>query len=231
MDAVRFSRKDSNRLHVSSLLALRNVHRQDVPACLVKSRSQVIPDPQGIGHDGEGRIHRPARREHAAVNNVKIVQVVSLAVDIEDRSLGIVPKANRPALVGHPGQRDLLADEQVTSKQPLVALPAMDVALRLLLHQAFEFRPQTLVSLQVVGRVREDDLAVLVQRDPVVGVGQILRRQLEVEGVLGHQIQGEAGGNGRGARAQGHAIQLAHKRDVTHWVLPVARGQIEVIQR
>src|SRR5439155_23983691 len=51
--------------------------------------SEVVTDPERVRHDGERRIHRAARREEARVDDVEVVDVMSLAVDVEGRGLGI----------------------------------------------------------------------------------------------------------------------------------------------
>ena len=73
--------------------------------------------------------------------------------------------------MGDSGQWDTLADEQVTSEQPDMAFMPVDRTFRLLLHQALEFRNQTLMALLIVRFVGEDDVAVAVKRDPIVGIG------------------------------------------------------------
>jgi hypothetical protein len=93
----------------------------------------VIPYPQRIGHDGQGRIHCPAGREEAGVNDIEVVHVVRLTVSVESRGLGIDPEADGAVLVRNPGQWNALADEQVASEQPDMAFMPVDRTFRLLL--------------------------------------------------------------------------------------------------
>src|SRR6516225_6655791 len=71
---------------------------------------QVITYTQGVGHDGQRRIHRAARREEAAVDDIEIVEIVRLAVRIERRAQRIAAEASRPALMGGAADRDILAE-------------------------------------------------------------------------------------------------------------------------
>jgi hypothetical protein len=103
-------------------------------AILAQSFSQVFPHPPGIGHDGQGRIHRAAGREEAGINDIEIVHVVRFTVDVESRRLGIDPKADGAVLMRDPGQRDALVDEQIPREQPDMACMPADCTLRLLLH-------------------------------------------------------------------------------------------------
>ena len=70
----------------------------------------MITDTHGVGHDGQRRIHRAARREEAAVDDIEIVEVVRLAVHIECRVPRIAAEAGRPALMGRAADRDILAE-------------------------------------------------------------------------------------------------------------------------
>ena len=49
------------------------------------------------------------------------------------------------------------------------------------LHQPFELLDQAFVARVVVRRVRQHDVAVAIQRHAIVRIGQILRREPEVE--------------------------------------------------
>ena len=138
---------------------------------LAQSFPQVITHPQRIGHDGQGRIHCAAGRKEAGVNDIEIVHVVCLTAGVESRSLGIDPKADGAVLMGHPGQWDALADEQIPREQSDMAFMPVDRTFRLLLHQSLEFGNETSVSLLVVRCVAEDDVAVAVECDPIVGIG------------------------------------------------------------
>ena len=117
-------------------------------------------DAEGIGHDREGRVNGRARREETAVDDVQIVELVGLAVAVEDRRSWVVAESNSAVLVSDAGERDLLAEVKVSGEQSLVALAAVDVAITLAAHQLFELVLQPLMRLDVVGRVREDDAAV-----------------------------------------------------------------------
>jgi hypothetical protein len=160
---------------INLLSSATMVSSRPKPDHLSQSFQQVISHPQGIGHDGQSRIHRPTRWEKAGVDDREVVDVVGLAMDIERRGLGSMSEANGAVLVRHAGQWNALADEQIASKQALVTGVAMHGALRLLLHQATQFGDETRVALCVIGLVAEHDVAVTVQRDPILRVRQMLR--------------------------------------------------------
>src|SRR2546426_7357823 len=48
---------------------------------------QMVPDPHGVGDDGQRWIHRGARHEKARVHDVEVVQIMRLAIHIEGRRL------------------------------------------------------------------------------------------------------------------------------------------------
>src|SRR5271165_836668 len=54
----------------------------------------VITHAQRVGHDRQRRIHRRARREEAAIDDVKILEIMGFAIHIQHRSLGIVAKTD-----------------------------------------------------------------------------------------------------------------------------------------
>src|SRR5262245_6168537 len=47
---------------------------------LLEARLQVIADAECVGHDRQRRVHGPARREEAPVDDVEVVELVRLAV-------------------------------------------------------------------------------------------------------------------------------------------------------
>jgi hypothetical protein len=143
----------------------------DLHASLAQPFPQVIPHPQRIGHDGQSWIHRTAGREEAGVHDIEVIHVVRLTVGVESRSLGIDPKADGAVLMGDPSEWDALANEQVASEQPDMAFMPVDCTFRLLLHQSFEFLDEPLVSVLIVRFVAEDDSALAVECDPIVGIG------------------------------------------------------------
>ena len=62
---------------------------------------QVVAHAQRVGHDRQRRVHRAARREEAAVDDVEVVEIVGLAVGIERRRLRVVAEADRAVLMRH----------------------------------------------------------------------------------------------------------------------------------
>src|ERR1051326_3670273 len=107
----------------------------------------MIADTQGVGHDRQRRIHRAARREEAAVDDVEVVDLVRLAVDVERRRLRVASEANRAVLVRHARQGNALAEKEIAPEQTLMALVAVHTALALPLHQALQRADELVVPL------------------------------------------------------------------------------------
>src|SRR5262249_33578609 len=102
-----------------------------------------------------------------------------------------------------------------------MAVVSMNRTLGLLLHEFFELCDEPLMPLLVIGLVAEHDVATAIQRDAVLGVGQVFGCQPEVERVICHQIQGESRRYSWRSRAESDAIQLANERNVAHRMFPV----------
>src|SRR5215469_4549660 len=143
---------------------------------------QVVADPQSIRHDGERRVHGCARWKETSIDHIEVVKIVRFAVRVEHRTLRIVSKANRAVLMGHTGERNSLSDVQVSAKQSLMTLVAVYRAIRLL-HRLLQLALKPLVCLQVVRRVRQNDLAVAADGDSIVRIGQVFGREPEVQRV------------------------------------------------
>jgi len=79
------------------------------------------------------------------------------------------------------------------------------------LEQVFQLLDQAFVSLVIVGRIRQDDVAVAVESHAIVRIGQVLGREPEVEGVPGHEIERHAGHDRRRPGRQRNRVQLADK--------------------
>ncbi|MCG3163383.1 MAG: hypothetical protein JMDDDDMK_04780 [Acidobacteria bacterium] len=153
-----------------------------------------------------------------------------LAVHVERRCFRIVTKTDCAVLVRDSGERNALAQIEASREKPLMAFVPVNVAFRLLFHQLLQLRLQPLVRFQIVGRVREDNVALTVDGDAIVRIGQVFGSQPEIERMPGHQIQREAGGDGRRARRERHAVELADERDVAHREFPILRSEIEIVQ-
>src|SRR5215469_569295 len=134
---------------------------------------EVIPDSERIGHNCEGRIDGGTGREEAAVNDVKIVKLVGFAMYVERGSFWIAPEPNGSVLVRYAGQRNPVADIQVAPEQSLMTRRPVNRARRLLFHQLFQFRVKALMTLLIVRLVAQNDLAISIERDAIVGVRQI----------------------------------------------------------
>ena len=70
----------------------------------------MLSHSQCIGHNGESRIHRAARAEKAAIDDVEIIQFVRFAIGVQRAGSWIVAEANRSDLMRHTCQRNALTD-------------------------------------------------------------------------------------------------------------------------
>src|SRR5713226_5478451 len=189
----------------------------------------MISDPECIGHDGQRGVNSSAGRKEAAVHDIKIVDLVGLAIRIQCGGLGITTEADRAVLVRYACKRDSVTYEQISREQTFVTLVAMNAAFGLLLHEDFELGKQTAVRFFVVWCVLQYDFAVAVNGDAIVGVRQIFRGDPEAEGVLGHEVQSPTRSDGRSARGERRSIELCDKGDVAHRMVPLLRAKIEIV--
>jgi hypothetical protein len=77
----------------------------------------MVANPERVGDDRQSRVHRGARREKAAVDNVEVVDLVRPAIDVERRRPGVMPEADRAVLVAGAGDRQALAEIGVLRQQ------------------------------------------------------------------------------------------------------------------
>src|SRR6476620_5972949 len=139
---------------------------------------EVLTDPDGVRHRGQGRVHGSDAREEARVHDVEVVDLVGLAVLVEHRRRRIAPEAARPRLVRDTRDRDAHVHVEVLVEHVVLGEP--DVV-----HDVLQLVVQP-VGLVVVGRVvREMDVAVAVEGDAVIGHREVLGSQPEVLCVLG----------------------------------------------
>src|SRR5262249_56341425 len=64
-----------------------------------QSLLEVLGHPKSIRHDRQCGIHGPTRDKEAAVNDVKIIEIVRLAIDVERGPPGVAAEPNDAALV------------------------------------------------------------------------------------------------------------------------------------
>src|SRR5438552_1848040 len=99
------------------------------------------------------------------------------------RGFRIVAETNGTVLMGHAGELDSLADIKIAGKQSLVTLMAVHRTGSV--PQCFlQVGLQPAVSFAVVGRVAENNLALAVDGDAIVGIGQIFRSQPKIQRML-----------------------------------------------
>src|SRR6185503_11083437 len=150
---------------------------------------------------------------------------------IKRRCSSIGAEANRPVLMGDARQWNALADEQTASEHPLVTRMSMLRAVRLLLHEVFELLDQPFVAFLVVWRIAQLYVSFAIEGDAVLWIGQVFRREPEVERVFRHQVERESGRERWRSRRQGHGVELAHERDVAHGKFEIVRAEVEVVDR
>jgi hypothetical protein len=127
-----------------------------------------------IGHNCQRRIHGAAGGKEAAVDYIKIVEVVRLAIFVEGGGLGIAAETDGAVLVGDAGERNAFPDKQAACEQPLMAFMPVNRALGLCLHQFFEFGDQPLVAFLIIRLVGKGDASVPVHGDAIVRVRRML---------------------------------------------------------
>src|SRR2546428_7539349 len=165
---------------------------------------QLVYDAQRVGHDRERGIHSSRRGEEARVDDVEIVQIVSLAIAVERGGARIVAEADGSVLVRDARERDALADVEAAREEALVALLAVQRASPLRLHGGLETRDELPVGFLAVRPVVEDDASLGIQSDAIFRVRQVLGGEPENEGVARHRGGRETGSGGRGPAPERH---------------------------
>src|SRR5277367_3790650 len=91
----------------------------DAPACnanspftrgtavpLAQALEQVIADAQRVGDGGQRGVDGSDAGEEAGVHDVQVVEIVGLAVHVEDRSSGVGAETTGARLVSNAGDRN-----------------------------------------------------------------------------------------------------------------------------
>src|SRR6187200_1426986 len=87
---------------------------------LAEPLREVLADTDGVGHRRQRRVHRADAREEAGVDDVQVVELVRLAVDVEDRGLRVRAEPTRPSLVGDAGGGDVHVHVEVLVEHVMV---------------------------------------------------------------------------------------------------------------
>ena len=98
-----------------------------------------------------------------------------LAVDVEDGALGIAAERAGAGLMGAARDRNVRLHIQVARNQMMMHAQVSQHRLELVV--------QLLVSHLVVGPIAQRDLAEIVDRDAIVGLGQVLGREPKIDGM------------------------------------------------
>ena len=104
----------------------------------------MVADPQRVGDDRQRRVYRSARRKKAAIDDIKVVDLVRPAIDVERRRFRVMPEADRTVLVTGAGDRQALTEIGVLRQQMRLAAD--------MLQQVPQLAGQPLVRLVLFGR-------------------------------------------------------------------------------
>ena len=85
------------------------------------------------------------------------------------------------------------------------------------------------MSFQVVLRIVQRNVALLIHHDAIVGIRKVLRGQPKIDRVLRHDVEGHARRERWRARSQGLEIRLAQHLDVAQGKLPVFGLEVEIV--
>ena len=186
----------------------------------------VIAHAQRVRDDRQGGVHRTDRGHEAAVHHVEVVQVVGLAVHVEDRGGRVGPEARRARLVRGGGGVECLVQVEAADERRVHHAE--------LAQHSLEGPAEPGEAFGVVaGLQRQPDRAVTPERDPAVGEGEVLAGQPEVDRVLGDLAVRGRRSPPEPARCRPldlPVIGLAEHLDVAHRVRPVLAGTVEVVQ-
>jgi hypothetical protein len=67
-----------------------------------------VPNPKCIGDDSEGGIDRTDGRKKASIGDIKILQIMCSAVDVQHRGTRVSAEAGGTSLMGRPADRNVL---------------------------------------------------------------------------------------------------------------------------
>jgi hypothetical protein len=136
-----------------------------------QSLRYTIGDAQRVRYDGESRVNRSDRRKEARVGEIKIIQLVRLAIEIEHRCSGIGTEASSARLMCGATERDVLAE----IKRSLLQNCVMAGGVQNLLELALQMGERARIGCDQI----EVYLAVLVV-NAVVGMRQIFGLKPEI---------------------------------------------------
>ena len=146
------------------------------PAVRPHPLEQMVPYPERVRHGGQCRIHGADAREDARVDDVEVVELVRLAVAVQDRLVRVGPRTCRcppGARRRRPGCRSSCTRSGGSDGPRSCSAWG----------EATSASRRALLRLRVRLRVAQFDVAVRLQRDAVVRPGQILGREPEVDRV------------------------------------------------
>ena len=85
--------------------------RSRLAALSAQTLKQVVADTQCVGHDRQRRIDGTGRGKERAINDIKIVKIVRLAVDVQHAGCGFVAETECAVLVADAGDAESRSQE------------------------------------------------------------------------------------------------------------------------
>src|ERR1700691_2601265 len=83
------------------------------PSLLKPFRQQVIRNANGVGNNSQRRIDRTCRNKAGSIHNIKIIQIMGLAMRVKHAGCGIGSHAASTVLMADTLQRDTLLEISV----------------------------------------------------------------------------------------------------------------------
>jgi hypothetical protein len=82
-----------------------------------KSFLDPVGHTQGVGNDRQGRIHCADGGKKACVGDIEVIELMRFAVQIEDGTRAVRPKARRAGLMRRAADGNILAEIEVTVQE------------------------------------------------------------------------------------------------------------------
>lgn len=183
----------------------------------------MIADSQGVGDDRQRRIDGRAGDEETSVDDVEVIEVMGFAVSIQYRCFGICSEAHGAVLVPDASNGNPFSEVGQVFEEAVAHADVVQDVLKLLL--------QSLVAFAVIFRVTELDLPVFAHCDAVIRIGEVFRRQPEVDGVVRHVVQDESRSGKGGIGFEHIAIGFSEHLDMPQRILRIGSAEVKIVDR
>ena len=178
--------------------------------------ADVVGDPQRLRGDGQRRVDRRRGRQEAGVDDEEIRMVVGAAERVERRRRRVGARC-APCRIG------ARACAGRTARDSTIGKPAA-------LQHRLQLRDQRRDAACHVGAPPVEHDALAVDRDPALGIGQVLAHRVAVDGVA--RRASRAAHSGHAARRLAFRMapdDLAEQLDIAERRAAVAVVEIEVV--